>query len=88
VNDLNTTLLRDGQMYDIIVDVVGDETGLEFCTLVDYYLEDNDLDLCMNVYGTHWEDIKPLIDEIEERAAEKRSQDTGTDRSGGGGDAE
>lgn len=69
---LHTTLLDDGDMYDIIVEAVGDETSLEFCTLVDHYLEDNDLDLCMRANGTSWDDIKPLTDEVERLAAEKR----------------
>jgi hypothetical protein len=76
----DTVFLSDGEMYDLIVEVVGDETSLEFCTLSDHYLDDNDLDLSMRANGTTWEDIQPLVDEIEEKASEKRSLQTGTDR--------
>ena len=69
---LDTTLLSDAEMYDIIVDVVDDETSLEFCTLTAYYLDDNGLDVSMRAHGTNWRDIKPLLDEIEERAEERR----------------
>jgi len=63
-------LLDESELYDVIVDVVGDETSLEFCTLVDYYLEDNDLDLCMRAHGTDWDTIKPLVEDVDEKAQE------------------
>jgi len=69
---VDTTLLDDGEMYDLIADVVGDETSLEFCTLSEYYLHGNDLDVCMRAHMTDWTDIKPLLDEIEERAEKRR----------------
>lgn len=74
MNNINVVLLSDSELYDIIVDVVGDETSLEFCTLSSYYLDDNTLDASMELHGTHAEDINPLIDEVEERAAEYREQ--------------
>lgn len=74
MNDLDVTLLSNGELYDIIVEVVGDETSLEFCTLSDYYLDDNDLDLAMRSHGTDWATISPLIDEVEAKAKAKRKQ--------------
>lgn len=71
---VDTTLLGDGEMYDLIVDVVGDETSLEFCTLSEHYLDGNDLDISMRANMTDWEDIKPLVNEVEERAAELRKK--------------
>lgn len=69
---LQTTALSDAEMYDIIVDVVGDERSLEFCTLTAYYLDDNSLGASMWEHGTNWRDIKPLLDDIEERVEERR----------------
>lgn len=70
----NTVFLGDGEMYDIIVDVVGDETSLEFCALSDYYLEDNTLDAAMRLNGVSWSDIEPLIDEVEDKASALRDE--------------
>lgn len=70
----DTTFLRDGEMYDLIVDVVGDETSHEFITLTEYYLDNNSLDTAMRANMADWSDIKPLVDEIEERATEARKE--------------
>lgn len=74
MNDVNVVLLSDGELYDIIVDVVGDETSLEFCALSDYYLQDNTLDAAMQINGVDWNTMQDLVDEVEERAAEKRER--------------
>jgi len=79
----DAVFLGDGEMYDIIVDVVGDETSLEFCALSDYYLEDNTLDAAIELSGVRWANVEPLIDEIEEKASalrdEKRQEQTESD---------
>jgi hypothetical protein len=77
--------LSDGEMYDIIVDVVGDETSLEFCALSDYYLEDESLDAAMKMNGVLWDDMEPLIDEVEEKAKALREEKGETE---GGEDGE
>lgn len=74
MTNADVVLLSNGELYDIIVEVVGDETSREFCTLSDYYLEDNDLDLAMRSHGTDWDTISPLIDEVEAKAKAKREQ--------------
>jgi len=71
----STALLGRGKLYDVIVDVVGDETSLEFCTLSSYYLDDNDLDTAMRANGTHWDDTQPLVEEVDERAKELRTSE-------------
>ena len=70
----DTTFLRDGEMYDLIVDVVGDETSHEFATLTEHYLDDNSLDIAVRANMTDWDEIKPLVDEIEERATKARKE--------------
>lgn len=69
-----TALMHDGDLYDLTVEVVGDETSLEFVTLSDYYLDNNDLDLAMRANGTDWETIKPLVDEIDSKAQERMTE--------------
>jgi hypothetical protein len=81
MHNIDTTLLGSGEMYDLIVDVVGNETSLEFVTLTSYYLDGNDLDTAMRANGTDWRTIKPLVEEIEERAGQIRVKEA--DRSGG-----
>ena len=66
-----TAMLSNGEMYDVIADIVGDETSLEFCTLTSYYLDGNDLDTAMRANGTHWETINELTSEVDEKAREK-----------------
>lgn len=79
----DTVFLGDGEIYDIIVDVVGDETSLEFCALSDYYLEDNTLDAAIELNGVCWSNVEPLIDEVEEKASalrdEKRQEQSESD---------
>lgn len=70
----DTVFLSDGELYDIIVDVVGDETSLEFCALSDYYIEDNNLDAAMRTNGVLWSDIDPLINDVEEQASALREE--------------
>lgn len=77
MKDIDVVLLSHGEKYDLIVDIVGDEGSLEFCTLVDFYLDDNGLDVSMRANGTSWSEIKPLIDEFEERAKEMRAEKRG-----------
>lgn len=81
-----TVFLTDGEMYDIIVDVVGDETSLEFCALSDYFIEDESLDAAMSMNGLLWDDIEPLIEDVEEKATELREEKRETAR--GKSDAE
>lgn len=69
-----TAMLSSGEMYDVIVDVVGDETSLEFCTLTSYYIDGNDLDTAMRANGTQWETINELTSEIDEKANKKLKQ--------------
>jgi|GEM_PF-3439894 len=74
MSDLDVALLSHGEKYDLLVDVVGDETSLEFCTLSSYYLDGNDLDTAMRANGTNWNDIKPLTDEFKKRAEKRRAK--------------
>lgn len=66
-----TNFLDDGELYDLIVEVVGDEASLEFCTLIDIYLDGNGTDASMRANGTDWTTIRPLIAEMEEKAQEE-----------------
>lgn len=82
-----TAMLSDGEMYDVIVDVVGDETSLEFCTLTSYYIDGNTLDAAMSENGTRWDVINELTSEVDEKASEKieekqtTGENTGNDES-------
>lgn len=73
-----TILLDDGEVYDIIVEVVGDENSLEFCALVDLHLEDRDMDAALAMNGLTYHDLRPLVDEVEEKATELREQKRST----------
>jgi hypothetical protein len=75
-----TALLSDGEMYDVIVDVVGDETSLEFCTLTSYYIDGNDLDAAMRANGTQWDTINELTSEVDGKAREKLKEKTNSER--------
>lgn len=66
-----TALLSDSELYDVIIDVVGDETSLEFCTLTTHYIDGNDLDTAVRANGMLWEDVKPLAREVDEQATAK-----------------
>lgn len=64
----STTFLSDDELYDIIVDVVGDDTSREFCALQDYFLRDNDADLALRAHGIDPDRMMDLIDEVEQQA--------------------
>lgn len=71
VFDVSTTLLSDDELYDIIVDVVGDDTSREFCALQDHFIRENDAQLVIQTYGVDADDFMDLVDEVEDRAETK-----------------
>lgn len=63
--------LSDTDLYDLIVEAVGDETSLEFCALTEWLIDGNDLDLVCRAWGMSASDLRESRKEIERLAAEK-----------------